>query len=63
MYIFIIHVYIFYEYNIMCVCVYLDFSVCFNHRTTCERRGGDAGDRNKVSHGVAHDPYRIANYT
>lgn len=26
-------------------------------------RAGDERDRNKVSHGAAHDPYRIVNYT
>jgi len=29
----------------------------------CVGRAGNERDRNKVSHGAAHDPYRIANYT
>lgn len=29
----------------------------------CIGRAGNERDRNKVSHGAAHDPYRIANHT
>lgn len=29
----------------------------------CVGRAGNERDRNKVSHGAAHDPYRIANHT